>query len=118
MEEYKKHEPAAESTMPVNQISMWNAIRCDRATRQVSPFAINPLEEARRRLLAKHTPDFDPDAEITGLTLTIPSWTSSIGRMRSNTDMSTVSIKARKNLEHALFDLRTTIEELLRAIKE
>lgn len=66
----------------------------------------------------KHTPDFDPDAEITGLTLTIPSWTSSIGRMRSNTDMSTVSIKARKNLEHALFDLQTTIEELLRAIKE
>ena len=54
MEEYKKHEPAAESTMPVNQISMWNAIRCDRAARQVSPFAINPLEEARRRLLAKH----------------------------------------------------------------
>lgn len=54
MEEYKKHEPAAESTMSVNQISMWDAIRCDRATRQVSPFAINPLEEARRRLLAKH----------------------------------------------------------------
>ena len=54
MEEYKKHEPAAESTMPVNQISMWDAIRCGRTARQVSPFAINPLEEARRRLLAKH----------------------------------------------------------------
>ena len=54
MEEYKKHEPAAESTMSVNQISMWDAIRCDRTARQVSPFAINPLEEARRRLLAKH----------------------------------------------------------------
>lgn len=54
MEEYKKHEPAAESTMPVNQISMWDAIRCGRTVRQVSPFAINPLEEARRRLLAKH----------------------------------------------------------------
>lgn len=54
MEEYKKHELAAESTMPVNQISMWDAIRCGRTARQVSPFAINPLEEARRRLLAKH----------------------------------------------------------------
>lgn len=54
MEEYKKHEPAAELTMPVNQISMWDAIRCGRTARQVSPFAINPLEEAYRRLLAKH----------------------------------------------------------------
>ena len=54
MEEYKKHELAAELTMPVNQISMWDAIRCGRTARQVSPFAINPLEEARRRLLAKH----------------------------------------------------------------
>ena len=54
MEEHKKHELAAESTMPVNQISMWDAIRCGRTARQVSPFAINPLEEARRRLLAKH----------------------------------------------------------------
>ena len=66
----------------------------------------------------KNTPDFDPDAEITGLTLTIPSWASSISRTRSNTDLSNISLKARMNLEHALFNLQATIEELLRAIKE
>ena len=66
----------------------------------------------------KNTPDFDPDAEITGLTLTIPSWASSIRRTRSHTDLSKVSLKARMNLEHVLFNLQATIEELLRAIKE
>lgn len=63
-------------------------------------------------------PDYDPDAEVTGLTLTIPSWATSISRTRSNTDLSSISLKARMNLEHALFNLRATIEELLQAIKE
>ena len=63
-------------------------------------------------------PDYDPDAEVTGLTLTIPSWTSSITRTQSNTDMNSISLKARMNLERALFTLQATIEELLRAMKE
>ena len=66
----------------------------------------------------KNMPDYDPDAEVTGLTLTIPSWATSISRTRSNTDLSSISIKARMNLEHALFNLQATIEELLQAIKE
>lgn len=66
----------------------------------------------------KNTPDYDPDAEITGLTLTIPSWASSISRTRAHADLSCVSLKARMNLEHALFNLQATIEELLQAIKE
>lgn len=63
-------------------------------------------------------PDYDPDAEVTGLTLTIPSWATSRSRTRSNTDLSSISLKARMNLEHALFNLQATIEELLQAIKE
>lgn len=66
----------------------------------------------------KNMPDFDPDAEVTGLTLTIPSWATSLSRTRSNTDLSSISLKARMNLEHALFNLQATIEELLQAIKE
>ena len=54
MEEYKEHEPGAEPMAPANQTSMWDAIRSDKTTRQVSPFAVNPFEEARRRLLARH----------------------------------------------------------------
>ena len=54
MEEYKEHEPDAEPMAPANQTSMWDAIRSDKTARQVSPFAVNPFEEARRRLLARH----------------------------------------------------------------
>ena len=54
MQEYKEHEPCAEPMAPANQTSMWDAIRGGKATRQVSPFAVNPFEEARRRLLARH----------------------------------------------------------------
>ena len=54
MEEYKEHEPGAEPMAPANQTSMWDAIRSDKTARQVSPFAVNPFEEARRRLLARH----------------------------------------------------------------
>lgn len=66
----------------------------------------------------KNMPDYDPDAEVTGLTLTIPSWATSLSRTRRNTDLSSISLKARMNLEHALFNLQATIEELLQAIKE
>ena len=86
---------------------------CNRKLRQVSAEPPVQLQTA-----IKNTPDFDPDAEITGLILTIPSWASSIRRTRSHTDLSKVSLKARMNLEHVLFNLQATIEELLRAIKE
>ena len=54
MEEYKEHEPGAEPMAPAKQTSMWDAIRSDKTARQVSPFAVNPFAEARRRLLARH----------------------------------------------------------------
>lgn len=79
---------------------------------------VAPEPPVQLQTAIKNMPDFDPDAEITGLTLTIPSWASSISRTQSNTDLSNISLKARMNLEHALFNLQATIEELLRAIKE
>lgn len=80
---------------------------------QIAPDPQVPLQTA-----IKNMPDYDPDAEITGLTLTIPSWTSSINRTRNNSNMKTVSLKARMSLQHALFNLQATIDELLQAIKE
>lgn len=80
---------------------------------QISPEPPQQLQTA-----IKNMPDFDPDAEVTGLTLTIPSWTSSINRTRSNSNLRTVSLKARMNLQHALFNLQSTIDELLQDIKE
>ena len=80
---------------------------------QIAPETPPPLQTA-----IKTMPDFDPDAEITGFTLTIPSWTSSIKRTRSNSDLRSISLTARMNLRHALFGLQAAIDEFLRAIKE
>ena len=79
---------------------------------------IAPPETPTIQTAIKNMPEYDPDAEITGLTLTIPSWANSINRTKSNTDLSCISLKARMSLEHALFDLQATIEDLLNAIKE
>ena len=66
----------------------------------------------------KDMPQFDPDAEITGLTLTIPSWGSSIERIRTKTNLSIVSANARVKLIDALHDLQRIIDDMLVAIKE
>ena len=48
-----------------------------------------PVEPMQETLpLIKITPMHDPDAEIAGLTLTVPSWVSSIERARNNADMN------------------------------
>lgn len=46
----------------------------------------------------KEMPAFDPDASITELSLTIPTWVGSIERTMKNTDLSIVSDSARKKL--------------------
>ena len=64
----------------------------------------------------KDMPAFDPDAEITGLTLTIPSWASSIERAMTKSDLSIVSLKARKKLVEALFMLASRVDEMISEI--
>ena len=66
----------------------------------------------------KDMPEFDPDAELTGLTLTIPSWGSSIERIRTKTDLGIVSSRARTKLSDALKELKKKIDDMLEAIKE
>ena len=66
----------------------------------------------------KDMPKYDPDAEITCLTLTIPSWASSIDRTRSKADFENISDNARNKLSGALQNLMEAINEMLSAIKE
>lgn len=66
----------------------------------------------------KDMPAFDPDADITGLTLTIPSWTSSINRVLTKTDLSIVSDTARNSLANELQSLLKNIDKMLSAIEE
>jgi len=60
----------------------------------------------------KEMPAFDPDASITELSLTIPSWISSIKRSEKHTDFEIISKGARKRLIEALTELADTAYEL------
>ena len=68
--------------------------------------------------LIKVTPKHDPDAEITGLTLTVPSWVSSIERARSHANMNAASTDAKSKLEEALISLQKKVSEMLSDIRE
>ena len=66
----------------------------------------------------KDMPQYDPDSEIIGLTLTIPSWNSSIIRVKKNADFRTVSDDAKQKLEKELTDLQSTVVQTLFSIWE
>ena len=63
-------------------------------------------------------PAFDPDAPAVELSLTVPSWTSSIKRAYNNINAAIVSDRAKKNLKEVLCDLQGNIAELLALIEE
>lgn len=66
----------------------------------------------------KDMPVYDPDAEISSLILTIPSWISSINRTRSTTNLGEISGNAKYRLKKELLGLNETIKSMLMAIKE
>jgi hypothetical protein len=61
-------------------------------------------------------PTYDPDASITGLTLTIPSWISSITKTIQSTDLSEISIQAKAKLKDTLYNLDEKITEIINII--
>ncbi len=83
------------------------------------------VPERHRRLSGKHLagsvkemPEYDPDAEISGLTLTVPSWISSINRARAATDLNGTTASARLKLEQELLKLKETVDSILADMKE
>jgi len=66
----------------------------------------------------KNMPAYDPDAEVASLTLTIPTWRTSIERVRSTADMQAVSGSAKAYLRKELDSLTHTIEALRSIIRE
>ena len=54
MQDHNEHDPTTGMILPNNQTSMWDTIRYGGTAQQVSPFARDPWEEARRRMLARH----------------------------------------------------------------
>lgn len=66
----------------------------------------------------KNMPKFDPDAEISSLSLTIPSWISSIERVKKVSGITGSTAGARVKLTNTLIDLRVSIDDMLECIKE
>lgn len=66
----------------------------------------------------KNMPVYDPDAEISSLALTIPSWVSSINRTHSVVNFDEISINAQCTLENELLALKKTINTILATMKE
>lgn len=66
----------------------------------------------------KNMPDFDPDAEVSSLNLTIPSWISFIKNTQAVTDFSLISDKAKNNLIDMLSNLKDTADVMLNILKE
>ena len=66
----------------------------------------------------KDMPEYDPDAEISSLTLTSPSWKSSIERAKNTADLTIVSPQAKGDLAQALRELRNTIADMLSEVED
>ena len=63
-------------------------------------------------------PKYDPDAEISSLALTIPSWISSIERAAERTNFEKISLKASGKLKEQLSILQSTVEKVRRYLEE
>lgn len=70
------------------------------------------------KITIKDMPIYDPDSEISGLTLTIPSWVSSINRTLSVADFNKISNKAKIKLQSELNNLEYTVDAMLLALEE
>lgn len=75
-------------------------------------------EEKDEKLAIRQMPAYDPDAQVSSLALTIPSWTSSINRVTDATDFSKISNAARNRLMRNLGQLNNSIDLIKKAIEE
>ena len=66
----------------------------------------------------RNLPKYDPDAEAASLTLTIPSWDSSIERVLNVTDFKTVSSLAKTKLKQQLMQLSSTVNKTLKILED
>lgn len=66
----------------------------------------------------KQMPDYDPDAQVSGLTLTIPSWIGSMERVLDLAELSAISADALNSLSLQLHQLIHISGKLSTAVKE
>ena len=105
----------------MDYLSREDIIRGLRSTRHVpSP---GRMEERHRENIQvqaqiKNMPVFDPDAEVSSLAFTIPSWCSTIGRTQRCANLKCVSAVAKMRLIGQLETLKAQADVLLNSLKE
>lgn len=82
-----------------------------------SPSSNKPLNDMTASTV-KDMPSYDPDAQVASLTLTMPSWGSSINRVRQSSQMNTVSQRAKAALLKELEALQCAIDMMKQCISE
>jgi len=97
----------------------WNIDHDDRSairirTRRKRREQVEPENEIPLSVGIKEMPTYDPDMEINGLSLTIPTWIIAMNRVKKKTDQATDNGKAQ--LARSLIKLRDEIDELLEDI--
>ncbi len=66
----------------------------------------------------KDMPTFDPDAEVTELFLTVPTWISSISRTETNANLNIISQGAKTKLINTLTQLKEATNKMLALLGE
>jgi len=66
----------------------------------------------------KDTPAFDPEAQISGISFTIPTWVSAIDRAFTATDFLNISLNARYRFLKELTTLKAIAEVVLDMLRE
>lgn len=65
----------------------------------------------------KKMPAYDPDADLSSLALTIPSWVRALHRAINNTVIPETTTKGRNNLKEQLYALDDAVIEVIRALE-
>jgi len=66
----------------------------------------------------KHMPKYDPDAALSSLIFTIPTWAGSLDRSREDTDFARATDTAKGKVMYQLAILKQSINEMETSIKE
>lgn len=104
----------------VNMLAGDAAIRCISINEMLARCGVLPEQKSNfvPECMIKQTPDYDPDAGIASMTLTIPSWISAINRVMRESDLSQVTTQANEQFAEMLDQLSAAVRNTIAAVRE
>lgn len=102
----------------LNHTDIQYEISWARCTQHMAEMNIRKTGLGNVQAQIKKMPKYDPDAEVSSLAYTIPSWCNVISRTMKTSNLSQISQAARKRLAGQLLTLRAQTTLLLENLKE